>query len=112
MRAETMALLDDLRAPAIAFSAGVLLSAAARRTACIVDGTDEHAAALVADRMSTRAKAWWTSGSQSSDLARQAAVDRIGLRQGLPLALSDESGWGARATIAMVRLATGATLDE
>lgn len=112
MRAETMALLDDLQAPALAFCAGVLLAAAARRTACIVDGTDEHAAALVADRVSTRAKAWWTAGSRSSDLARQAAVDRIGLREGLPLALADESGWGARSTISLLHLLVGTTLDE
>lgn len=114
LRGEPIGLLEALPAPCIAFISGALLSAAARRTTCIVDGTDELAAALVADRLSTGAKSWWIAGSQSPDAARQSATDRMGLREGLPLALTDEDGWGARSTIAMLRLIveqhTGATL--
>ncbi len=56
-RGEPVALLAAVDAPGIALAIGILLGGAARRTACIVDGTDELAAALVADRICIRAKA-------------------------------------------------------
>jgi NaMN:DMB phosphoribosyltransferase len=107
LRGEPIALLDAVRAPGLAFCVGALLSGAARQTACIIDGTDELAAAVVADRLSTSAKAWWTAGSQSPDAGRQASMDRIGLRPGLALDLTDEHGWGARSLLALLGLVTG-----
>ena len=104
LRASPVELLDVLAAPDIAFLVGVLLAAAARRTPCIVDGTDELAAALVADRLSFRAKEWWRAGSSSPDPARQAAVDRLAVDEGLPLALNDDEGLGADATVALLRM--------
>jgi nicotinate-nucleotide--dimethylbenzimidazole phosphoribosyltransferase len=107
-RGEPMALLEGVRGSDIAFVVGVLLAAAARRTPCIIDGTEECAAVVVADRLSNRARSWWLCGSQSPDPARAATLDRVGLAPGLPLALSDEDGWGAEATIALLRLVTDA----
>ena len=101
-RGEPVALLDAVGAGAIAATAGALLGAAARRTPCLVDGTDELAAALVADRLCYRAKGWWRAGADSPDPGRTAAVERIDLTRGLPLALTDDEGRGAQATLALL----------
>ena len=100
-RGDPMALLAR-SSPGIAYVCGALLAAAARRTPSLVDGTDELAAALVADRIAYRAKQWWRTGSDSPDPGRQAAVDRIDLPAGLPLGLTDDAGRGAQATVALL----------
>lgn len=102
LRGEPLALLTALPAPGIAFAAGVLLGAAARRTPCLIDGTDELAAALVADRLCHRARGWWRAASDSPDPGRIAAIDRVDLAAGLPLALTDDAGRGAQATLALL----------
>ena len=107
-RADPLALLDSAGAPNLGFVTGVLLGAAARQTPCVIDGTDELCAALVADRMSARARGWWTAGSQSPDPARRAAADRIAFTPGLPLALTDDTGLGARTTLEILGLLTRA----
>lgn len=104
LRSAPVELLAALGATEIAFVVGVLLASAARRTPSIVEGTDELAAALVADRLSFRAKEWWRAGSTSPDPARQAAVDRLDLATGLPLELTDDAGRGADATIALISI--------
>lgn len=101
---EHLALLDALDARAISMAAGVLIGAAARRTPCIVDGTEEWAAALIADRLAHRARHWWRAASTSSDPARIAARDRTDVPIGLPLDLDDDEGWGARVTVAMLTM--------
>jgi nicotinate-nucleotide--dimethylbenzimidazole phosphoribosyltransferase len=99
-------LLAALDAAGIAVTVGVLLGAAARRTPCLVDGTDELAAALVADRLCFRAKGWWRSASDSPDPGRAAAIDRMDLAAGLPLMLTDDRGLGAAASLALLDLLT------
>jgi nicotinate-nucleotide--dimethylbenzimidazole phosphoribosyltransferase len=99
-------MLEALHAYQVAAVVGVLLSAAARRTPCLVDGTDELAAALVADRLCYRAKGWWRAGSDSPDPGRRAATERIDLAPGLPLGLTDDAGRGAEATLAILTLLT------
>ncbi len=108
-RGDPVALLDAVQAPGIALVVGVLLAAAARRTPCLVDGTDELAAALVADRICIRAKPWWRAGSDSPDPGRAAALDRIDLAPGLPLRLTDDAGRGAEATLALLGLLSAPT---
>ncbi len=103
-RAAPIELLGILNASHIAFVVGALLSAAARKTASIVDGTDELAAALIADRLSFRAKEWWRAGSTSPDPARKSAVDRLAVDTGLPLALLDDDGRGADATVSLLQM--------
>jgi len=107
LRASPLALLDALDARPLAFAAGVLLGASARRTPCLVDGTDALAAALVADRLSFRAREWWRSAATSPDPGRRAAIDRIDLERGLPLDLVGDDTAGALATMALLRM-----LDE
>ena len=111
LRAEPEQLAQAIGAGGIAVAAGVLLGAAARRTPCIVDGTDELAAALIADRLCYRAKGWWRPASTSPDPGRIAAVDRLDLPAGVPLGLSDDAGLGARATLALLTLALEAGTD-
>lgn len=101
-RGDPLGLLATLGTPAIAMVVGTLLGAAARRTPCLIDGTDELAAALVADRLCYRAKGWWLVASDSPDPGRAAAIDRIDAAVGLPLALDDDSGRGADAVVALL----------
>jgi nicotinate-nucleotide--dimethylbenzimidazole phosphoribosyltransferase len=103
-RGDAVRLLAAVGSPAIALVVGTLLAASARRTPCLVDGTDELAAALAADRISFRAKGWWRSASDSPDPGRAAAIDRIDLAPGLPLGLTDDAGRGAQATVALLDL--------
>ncbi len=99
-------LLAALSASGMAAVVGTLLAGAARRTPCLIDGTDELAAALVADRLCFRAKGWWRSASDSPDPGRTAAIDRMDLTAGLPLLLTDDRGRGAAATLALLDLLT------
>lgn len=99
---DQVALLDALGVPDIASVAGMLIGAAARRTPCILDGTDEWAGALVGDRLAHRARHWWRAATTSTDPARTAARDRIDVAPGLPLGLTDEDGWGARTVVALL----------
>lgn len=108
LRGEPVALLTQVGAPAIAGVVGILLAAAARRTACVIDGTDELAAALVADRICFRAKSWWLAATDSPDSGRSAAINRVDLAVGLPLSLSDDAGRGAAAVCALLAALTEA----
>jgi len=106
LRSDPLGLLAALDARHIAYLVGVLLGGAARRTPSVVEGTGELGAALMADRLCFRAKDWWRAGSTSTDPARVAAVDRLALAPGLPLGLTDDTGRGADATIALLGLLT------
>ncbi len=99
-----VALLDAMGTPPIAAVAGMLIGASSRRTPCLLDGTDEWAGALVADRLAHRARHWWTAATTSTDPARMAARERIDVAPGLPLGLTDEDGWGARTVVALLDL--------
>ena len=112
LRGEPERLAADLGSSGIATAVGVLLGSAARRTPSIVDGTDELAAALIADRLCYRAKGWWWPGSSSPDPGRTVAVDRLDVEPGLPLGLWDDTGLGARATLALLSLAVDARVAE
>ena len=105
LRGEPEQLTGTIGTRGIAVAVGVLLGAAARQTPVIIDGTDELAAALLADRLCYRAKGWWRPGSTSPDSGRIAAVDRLDIAAGVPLGLSDDAGLGARATLALLALA-------
>lgn len=102
LRGDPLALLSAVGTPDIAMVVGMLLGSAARRTPCVVDGTDELAAALVADRLCYRAKGWWLVASDSPDPGRGAAIDRLDATVGLPLALTDDAGRGADAVTSLL----------
>ncbi len=106
-RGDPVTLIGATGADAVAFTAGVLVAAAARRTPCLLDGTRALAAAVLADRIAYRARGWWLVASDSPDPARTAVVDRVDLTVALPLGLSDETGLGARAVLALLTQLSG-----
>lgn len=101
-RGDAAALLAAIGATEVAFWTGALLGAAARRTPCVLDGVEPLAAAVVADRLAYQARSWWLAASDSPDPGRTAAIDRVGLSTGLPLALADDRGRGADAVLALL----------
>lgn len=101
---DQVAMLEALGAREVAAVAGILIGAAARGTPCLIDGTDEWAGALVADRLAHRARHWWRGAATSADPARMAARSRIDIPAGLALELTDEEGWGARSIVALLEL--------
>lgn len=104
LRGDYLGLLEALDAHGVGTVAGILLGAAARRTPCLLDGTDEWAGALVADRLHHSARSWWRVAVTSTDPARSVAGERIGLAAGIPLTMADDLGLGAEATLALLRL--------
>lgn len=104
LRADPERLAAEQGAKGIAFATGVLLQCAQRRTPAILEGTDELAAAVVADRLDPSAHFWWRAATTSPDVGRTAAAQRIDLHPGLALDLDDDSGLGARATLALLEL--------
>jgi hypothetical protein len=104
---EQLSLLDAINGHSIAAASGVLIGAAARRTPCLIDGTPEWAAALVADRIAHRARHWWRASSTSTDPGRTAARDRTDIAHGLTLDLDDDEGWGSRVTVALLEMVRG-----
>lgn len=107
LRGEPLRMLAQLGAHDIAAGAAALLAAAARRTPCLVDGTDELAAAVVADRLAHRATGWWRAATDSPDPARATAIDRIDLNPGLLFGLTDDAGRGAESTLALLTMLAG-----
>lgn len=87
--------------PALTAMTSALLTASARRTPVLLEGLMSWTAALVADRLSFRAKTWWHGAGTSSDPAIEACVVRIGIAPGLGLALPSESVIGARVHAAL-----------
>lgn len=78
-----------------------LITASARRTPVLIEGLASWTAALVADRLSFRAKTWWHGAGTSRDPAITASALRIGVPPGLDLRLPSESVIGARVHAAI-----------
>lgn len=63
----------------VAALVGILLRAAYRRVPVILDGTLAAAAALIAHRLSHRARGWWLAGHLSTEPAHAIALERLDL---------------------------------
>ncbi len=95
--AEPAALLDALDAPPLSRVTGLLVQAAARRTPVVLDGSAvAAAAALVGERLTPGASAWWLAGATPAGAAAQEALDALGLVPLLELGL-DLPGTGGLA---------------
>jgi len=90
---------------------GLLLQAAARRTPVMLDGIVSGAAALVADRISFRAREWWLAGHRSTEPAHAAALDRLRLNPVLDFSMRLGEGTGALLALPVLS-AAAATLTE
>ena len=103
--ADQVALLAAVAGEDLAFTTGLLLRAAGRRTPVVLDGPVTAAAALVAARMSFRAPGWWLAGSLSPDPAHRLALERLALDPVLDLGLRADDGSGALLAIPVLRAA-------
>jgi nicotinate-nucleotide--dimethylbenzimidazole phosphoribosyltransferase len=109
--AEPITLLATVGGADLAAMSGFLLQAAVRRTPVILDGVVSGACALVADRISFRAKAWWVAGHRSTEPAHTAALTRLGLEPVVDFGMRLGEGTGALVALPVVA-AAGATLRE
>jgi nicotinate-nucleotide--dimethylbenzimidazole phosphoribosyltransferase len=101
----------------VAAMAGFLSRAAERRTPVVLDGVVSGAAALVADRLTPGARAWWVAGHLSTEPAHGAALTELGLVPLLDLGLRLGEGTGALLALPLLQsaaatLAGMATFDE
>lgn len=101
-RGDMLAALSALRAWDLAYAVGTLLGAAARRTACLLDGVEPLAAAVVAHRLAYRSRGWWLAASDSPDPGRSCAIDRVDLPCALPLGVADDRNLAVSAVLALL----------
>ena len=83
----------------------------------VLDGTVSCAAALVADRVSRRARAWWIAGHRSTEPAQHRALERLDLEPLVDYGMRLGEGTGALIALpvlqaAIATLAQMATFDE
>jgi nicotinate-nucleotide--dimethylbenzimidazole phosphoribosyltransferase len=109
--ADPVALLATIGGADIAATAGLLLTAAARRTPVVLDGIVSAAAGLVVAAVAPDATRWWVAGHRSTEPAQRAALDRLGLEPLVDLGLRLGEGTGALLALPLVA-AAAATLGE
>ncbi|MFM8154509.1 MAG: nicotinate-nucleotide--dimethylbenzimidazole phosphoribosyltransferase [Actinomycetes bacterium] len=110
-KGDPLALLTAVGSPDFAAATGFLLQAAARGVPVILDGTISAACALVADRISYRAKQWWLAGHRSTEPAHAIALTRLDLDPIVDYGMRLGEGTGALLALQIVQAAT-ATLRE
>ncbi|WP_459963559.1 nicotinate-nucleotide--dimethylbenzimidazole phosphoribosyltransferase [Nocardia sp. IFM 10818] len=108
---DPVALLRTASGADIAAMAGFLARAAARRTPVILDGVVVTAAALVADRLSPGARAWWVAGHLSSEPSHKIALDRLQLEPLLDMQMRLGEGSGALTALPILRAAVAALAE-
>ena len=111
VKGDPMALLTTVGGADIAAMTGLLLGAAARRTPVLLDGVVSCAAALVAHRISFRAREWWLAGHRSTEPSATAALERLRLDPIVDYGLRLGEGTGALVALPVLA-AAGATLRE
>lgn len=110
-KGDPMALLATVGGADIAAMTGLLIGAAARRTPVLLDGVVSCAAALVAQRISFRAREWWLAGHLSTEPSAKAALERLRLDPLVDYGLRLGEGTGALIALPVLA-AAGATLRE
>ncbi len=111
VKGEPLRLLATVGGADFAAITGFLLQAAVRRTPVILDGTIPVACALVADRVTSRARQWWLAGHRSTEPAQSLALDRLDLAPVVDFSLRLGEGTGALLALPVLQ-AAGATLRE
>lgn len=110
-RDDPMAVVTRIGSPDIAAMAGFLAQASLRGCPVILDGVVSGAAALLAERISPGAAAWWAAGHLSTEPAAAAALAQLGLRPLLDLDLRLGEGTGALLAVPLLN-AAAATLAQ
>jgi nicotinate-nucleotide--dimethylbenzimidazole phosphoribosyltransferase len=112
LRGEPVALLDAVRAPAIAAAIGFLLRAAARRTPVLYDGPGAAAAALIGFDAQARAAQWWRPADSAGHPAQDVALTRMGQQPVLTLGTSMDDGTAGALAATVVRAAADVLADR
>jgi nicotinate-nucleotide--dimethylbenzimidazole phosphoribosyltransferase len=110
-KGDPLVLLTTIGSPDFAATTGFLLQAAVRGVPVILDGTISTACALVADRISYRAKQWWLAGHRSTEPAQSIALTRLELVPIVDYGMRLGEGTGALLALLIVQSAS-ATLRE
>jgi nicotinate-nucleotide--dimethylbenzimidazole phosphoribosyltransferase len=110
-RSDPIQLLASVGGPDFAAMTGFLLQAAVRRTPVVLDGIVSGAAALVADRVSFRAKHWWAAGHRSAEPAHAVALSRLRLEPLTDLGMHLGEGTGALLAVPVLRAAAATLAD-
>jgi nicotinate-nucleotide--dimethylbenzimidazole phosphoribosyltransferase len=108
LRTRPDALLAAAGNPAIGAAAGLILQAAARRTAVVLDGLAPLAAALLCLDIQSRASQWWQVADTSGDRAHRRAVEKLELRPLLDLGTRTGDGAAGLLAVAVLQTAAGA----
>jgi nicotinate-nucleotide--dimethylbenzimidazole phosphoribosyltransferase len=104
--ADAMDVLHKLGGLEIAGLAGVVLGAAARRTAVVVDGFIAGVAALVAVRLAPQAKGYLIASHRSVEVGHRVVLAQLGCLPLLDLDLRLGEGTGAALAMALVEAST------
>lgn len=110
-KGDPLALLTTIGSPDFAAATGFVLQASVRGVPVILDGTISAACALVADRISYRAKQWWLAGHRSTEPAHAIALNRLDLDPIVDYGMRLGEGTGAVLALMIVQSAS-ATLRE
>ena len=105
MRDEPDRLLAEIGSGVEATAAGLLLQAAQRRTAVVVDGLSAVAAALVAHAAAAQARQWWQLADTSGEPAHELAASRLSLTPILRLGTSAGDGTAGVLAVEVLRAA-------
>lgn len=110
-RADPVAILASLGGLEMAFLAGVILGAAARRVPVLLDGFVTGAAALVASALSPEVVGSLVAATRSPEPGHPLVLERLGLRPLLDLGLRLGEGSGAALALPLVRAAIAVVTD-
>jgi nicotinate-nucleotide--dimethylbenzimidazole phosphoribosyltransferase len=108
---DLLALLAECGGADLTATAGFIVQAAARRTPVLLDGVVSAAAALVAQRVSTRTTRWYLAAHRSTEPAQQYALERLQLEPLLDLGLRLGEGSGALIALPLLRAAQATLAD-
>lgn len=102
---DPVALLATAGSPDLGAATGFLLGAAAAGTPVLLDGVISAACALVGQRISHRAPAWWLATHRSTEPAATLALARLGMEPLLDLGMRLGEGTGALLALPVVTAA-------
>ena len=109
--ADPIELLATVGGADLAAITGILLQSAARGIPVLLDGVVSCTCALVAQRMSYRAREWWLASHRSTEPAAVAALDYLSMQPLLDLGMRLGEGTGALAALPLVRAAAHTLRD-
>lgn len=104
-RGEPLGLLKAAGSPSLTFAAGVILGAASAGLPVLLAGPQALAAALLADRLAYKSKAWCALASSEEDPASMIAADRLLLDPLLDLRIAHDAHRGPAAVLALLAIA-------